>query len=140
MKETYILDNDQPTTCPKCGKRTDWTDNEDGSQDHKCLGCGYEFRGEFEPREERQLIVAGSYGELIVDGESGKVLDYEPFPYEPPEYADIVRFDVEEFRHFYFDDPDCNWADIVDIGFWTDKGDFIAPETEHRFLTLERLS
>ena len=44
------LDSDQPTTCPKCGNRTDFSDNPDGSQKHKCLNkrCGYEFRGEFD--------------------------------------------------------------------------------------------
>jgi transposase-like protein len=43
-------DNDQPTTCPKCGARTDF-DKRPGSvhvQRHGCLGCKYVFFLEFD--------------------------------------------------------------------------------------------
>ena len=38
-------DNDQPTTCSKCGGRTDFVDLSEKVQRHRCLndGCGYEF-------------------------------------------------------------------------------------------------
>lgn len=39
----YQLIGDQPMTCPKCGARTDWEMQEDGTQVHTCLGCGNEF-------------------------------------------------------------------------------------------------
>lgn len=44
----YILDNEQPPTCPKCGARTDFEENEDGTQAHTCLNCKFQFTGEFE--------------------------------------------------------------------------------------------
>jgi hypothetical protein len=52
-KNTYILDNDQPTTCPKCGARTDFyeIDNKDEPiQEHYCMqvACSYTFWGVFE--------------------------------------------------------------------------------------------
>jgi transposase-like protein len=51
--DIYILDHDQPTTCPKCGARTDFIEEEGNhptlcDQRHTCLGCGYKFIGEFE--------------------------------------------------------------------------------------------
>lgn len=42
----YTLgDNDQPTECPKCGARTEFTEihDEKETQVHLCLGCEYEF-------------------------------------------------------------------------------------------------
>jgi hypothetical protein len=52
-KQTYILDNDQPTTCPKCGTRTYFTEHLfEGKiiQTHSCSYklCKYSFIGEFE--------------------------------------------------------------------------------------------
>lgn len=51
--DVYILDDDQPTTCPKCGARTYFTEVGKASaqvQHHKCLNeqCGYVFNGVFE--------------------------------------------------------------------------------------------
>jgi rubredoxin len=36
-------DNSQPTTCPKCGGRTEFEEVADDKQQHKCLNCEYEF-------------------------------------------------------------------------------------------------
>lgn len=44
----FILDDEQPTTCPKCGARTDFKDLDGEKQEHVCLGCGFKFIGEFE--------------------------------------------------------------------------------------------
>jgi tRNA(Ile2) C34 agmatinyltransferase TiaS len=35
----YLM-HDQPTTCPHCGRRTEWTG--ESPQLHRC-GCGFEF-------------------------------------------------------------------------------------------------
>lgn len=43
-----VLDDEQPTTCPKCGSRTEFDELTEGRQHHTCLGCGYEFVGEFD--------------------------------------------------------------------------------------------
>lgn len=54
--ELYILDNEQPTGCPKCGTRTEFTEtiiNEMIVQHHHCpqLLCQYNFTGEFDKEE-----------------------------------------------------------------------------------------
>jgi hypothetical protein len=52
MKIIYAIleDDDQPTTCPLCGARTDFTELENGQQEHTCLSpqCGYSFLVEFD--------------------------------------------------------------------------------------------
>jgi len=49
----YILDNEQPTTCPKCGARVYFVEireNKELRHYNLCLNksCKYEFVGEFE--------------------------------------------------------------------------------------------
>lgn len=41
--------HDQPTTCPRCGRRTEWIGEQ--PQWHTC-DCGYQFLVEEEEREE----------------------------------------------------------------------------------------
>lgn len=40
-----FLSSDQPTTCPKCGNRTEIVNEFDASQQHKCLSevCNFQF-------------------------------------------------------------------------------------------------
>jgi len=62
----FILDNEQPTCCPKCGTRTDFEEviNRDKTfQMHHCANkeCLYEFIGEFESEE---LIAPDYYSRL----------------------------------------------------------------------------
>ncbi len=42
--EVYIY-SDQPTTCPKCGNRTDFFEQPNNQQIHVCMtvDCKYEF-------------------------------------------------------------------------------------------------
>ncbi len=40
--DAYVLDEDQPTVCPKCGSRTDFV-VVDCRQIHQCLKCSYVF-------------------------------------------------------------------------------------------------
>jgi len=52
----YLLDSEQPTTCPICGARTQFEDISHqiiSIQHHTCLNesCKYEFIGEFEAEE-----------------------------------------------------------------------------------------
>lgn len=44
--------NDQPTTCPKCGCRTEWTG--ENPQFHICI-CGFSFLVEDEPVAEEPV-------------------------------------------------------------------------------------
>jgi hypothetical protein len=43
-----ILDNDQPTTCPKCGCRTEDDHLMSNKQINHCTHCHYTFIGIFE--------------------------------------------------------------------------------------------
>lgn len=49
-----FLSSDQPTTCPKCGNRTDIINEFEVSQQHKCLSkeCEFQFILEFDNEEE----------------------------------------------------------------------------------------
>ena len=51
--DTYIADNLQPTTCPKCGSRTEFEEIAIDKQQHKCLklNCKYGFFLDFEGDE-----------------------------------------------------------------------------------------
>lgn len=55
MEELEIfLGTDQPTTCPKCGNRTEIIKESEISQQHKCFSatCNFEFVLEFENDQE----------------------------------------------------------------------------------------
>jgi hypothetical protein len=85
------------------------------------------------PREPRRFVVSGNYGELSCDPETGAVLSYAPDG--EPEYADIARVHLEEFRDWWrerygFAPPDA--CDIVDIAFWTTEGTYVVPSWDHR--------
>jgi len=47
-EEIFVLDKDNPTTCPHCGARTEFKEIEDGRQLHTCTCCQLIFVGEFE--------------------------------------------------------------------------------------------
>ncbi|RWM29424.1 hypothetical protein [Mesorhizobium sp.] len=46
-------------------------------------------------------------------------------------YDDIAKFDLAEWRAYY-PGEDLDDLDILDIGFWTVAGDYIAPEPDWR--------
>jgi hypothetical protein len=76
--------------------------------------------------------VSGSHGTLIVDSETGAVLDYNPEYVEGFEgYGNIKRIDIEEWRKAYPGEPflDC---DILDVGYWTADDVYVPPESEWR--------
>ncbi len=55
MEELEIfLSSDQPTTCPKCGNRTEIISDSETSQQHRCLSetCSFEFILEFDNENE----------------------------------------------------------------------------------------
>lgn len=82
------------------------------------------------------IMLEGTYGILRVDTETGEVMSYTPAEGETAEYADITRVDVAEYRHTFGKLPE--WADVVDIGLWTDKGKYIAPSAIYRHIHKER--
>lgn len=44
--QVFLVDNDQPTTCPTCGARTDFQEVSSWKQIHECLDCNFKFIGE----------------------------------------------------------------------------------------------
>lgn len=79
-----------------------------------------------------QHTVAGSYGTLLVDDETGMVLQYETVEGSGDAmqaYADIVRIDVLEYCEYNGGMDD---TDITLVGFWTEKGDYVTPDYTDR--------
>ncbi len=78
----------------------------------------------------QEYAIRGSYGALIVD-DSGEVIRREYEEGGEEAYGDIVRFDVEEY---------VKWMGFMEetgnefIGFWTDKGEYFAPDQSCRDL------
>ncbi len=55
MEELEVfLSSDQPTTCPKCGRRTEIVSEVENTQLHKCPSpnCSFKFILEFENEDE----------------------------------------------------------------------------------------
>ncbi|MGP1614995.1 MAG: hypothetical protein ACTS5Y_08090 [Pollutimonas bauzanensis] len=75
------------------------------------------------------LTIRGSYGSLIVNAVTGTVLGYDTEGTDNTEYADIVRFDLDEYRAWAAEHAPrvLNWdeGDIVGISFWTDTGEYV---------------
>jgi hypothetical protein len=93
----------------------------------------------------KPIIIHGSYGSLNVDPNDGTVYRYDDAPDEEREYGDIVKFDLDELRQWIKANGTPEWAgradeivapggefDIVDVGFWTDTGDYVPAEEDHR--------
>jgi hypothetical protein len=93
------------------------------------------------------ILVHGSYGTLKVDPNDGTVLRYDDAPEDDAAYKDIVKFDLEELRRWIKTHGSEEWAsrddlvvpgaefDIVDVSFWTDTGEYVPGETEHRMMS-----
>jgi hypothetical protein len=88
------------------------------------------------------IIIAGSCGKLLVHPDAGFVISYdkEDMTFDDDEscYDDIVEFDLKELRQFIAEhnltfkvEPGSYW-DILDVGFWTNTGDYVPAEAEHR--------
>ncbi|MGQ7794505.1 hypothetical protein ACUN0C_19035 [Faunimonas sp. B44] len=76
------------------------------------------------------IVVYGNYGEMLVNERNGRVIRYTPSD-EGSDYADIVRVDLKEFALAYPGETHSH-IDIVDIGFWTNTGEYCAPEPIYR--------
>lgn len=74
------------------------------------------------------ITVCGSHGKLLVDAKTGVVLESP----EQSEYANITRFDLEEWKQWYqgssvlkpeYAKRNPAEYDILDIGYWERDGD-----------------
>lgn len=85
------------------------------------------------------ITVYSSHGELAVEPITGLVIkaDSDYYDSDPNDgVRDIVRFDIEEFCIFWGCPPQD--ADILDMGFWTETGDYVPPSMDWRLeLVLE---
>jgi hypothetical protein len=73
------------------------------------------------------ITVIGSYGEVFVD-EDGNVTGGSVdgvLAEVPPEYADIIKFDL---RRYSEDGPLPTAIDILCVGYWVVGGAYSAPE------------
>lgn len=92
------------------------------------------------------ILVHGSYGTLKVDPNDGTVLRYDDAPNDEEEYGDIVKFDLPELARWIKAHGSPEWRDqeivvpgaefdIVDVSFWTDTGDYVPGEEDHRMMS-----
>lgn len=75
------------------------------------------------------MRIYGDHGTVWVDENSGHVIGYEPEGSE--EYANIVRFDLAEWRAHYGQEK-CSGGDILDFGYWLLDRTYEAPEADWR--------
>ena len=79
------------------------------------------------------MQVFGNNGTLTVDVQTGIVLWLDVSVADDAEiYSVIQRFNVQEWRGFYGDDPTDVVEDILAIGFWTLDGIYEPPEDDYR--------
>ncbi|MBT1154407.1 hypothetical protein J1C56_02255 [Aminobacter anthyllidis] len=84
----------------------------------------------------KTVCIAGSWGELTVSANTGRVISYDhqgtlPDPDGETGYSDIVRVDLDEWRKTYpREEP--QHLDVLDVGAWTSGGEYVPPEVEWR--------
>lgn len=75
--------------------------------------------------------VRGSWGNITVNADTGKVVTYTPDPPENGEYDynNISKFDIDEWRNENPDETlEGNDLDILDLGYWTNEGVYESPD------------
>lgn len=95
----------------------------------------------------QKITIFGSYGTVEIDEEGMPIRGFKGPQHDEPgipdEYADIVRYDVYEYRNWLKEkttqDPNAPElsVDCVDIGMWyiskeTKKKEYCAAEEDHR--------
>lgn len=78
------------------------------------------------------FIVNGSHGTIIASPVDGKVIDYTPVDPTRPAYADILQFDLVEWKNHYHQEIDGLNVDILDLGYWLADGSYSEPEEDFR--------
>jgi hypothetical protein len=73
--------------------------------------------------------VNSSHGTLVIDADGNVV---KGSVYDDDELKNIVRFDLEEYRKQYPDEPEPSSYDILDLGYWTDQGKYEPPDEDWR--------
>ncbi len=81
----------------------------------------------------RAFIVYGCGGELTVSASSGQVLEYDDMGYGDNEYAGIVFVNVDEWHNSH-PGTVLDRIDILDLGYWTESGEYEPPENDWRRL------
>jgi hypothetical protein len=74
--------------------------------------------------------VHSSHGDIAID-DNGYVVVAES-KYDDKELINISRFDLVEYQKAYPDEPMPDEFDILDLAYWTDKGDYIPAEEDFR--------
>ncbi|MES0134464.1 hypothetical protein NKJ88_05775 [Mesorhizobium sp. M0016] len=74
------------------------------------------------------ISVSGSWGTILANAETGAVLK------APADYSDIVKFDLDEHTKAH-GKPTAGTVDILDLGYWTNTGFYIAADEYHREMT-----
>jgi len=83
------------------------------------------------------ISVWGSYGTMTVNATDGTVIAYAPQDTEDGDYYDIVKVDLAEWKHHHKMDKIDPTLDILDVGFWTNKGYYEEAVGMHRKIMRE---
>lgn len=73
------------------------------------------------------ITVFGSYGKLIVNADTGEVTDYIPEYGSTPDYVNIARVDLAEYRQWLATQGESALPELIDIcaiGFWSTDGSY----------------
>jgi hypothetical protein len=85
-----------------------------------------------------------SWGYVIIECPTGKIIetDAADFKGERCYILDVARFDIAEWNDWYFRrygaQPDLSELDILELGYWTKKGQYI-PAEKWRYEIREQL-
>jgi len=90
---------------------------------------------EADSRAPLEASAIGTHGSITFSHTTGLITSYDKPDGEPDAegYDNIVRVDVVEWHNTYPGETlEGDTTDILDLGFWTDKGDYCHPDYEWR--------
>jgi hypothetical protein len=76
----------------------------------------------------KTATVHSSHGDITIDAQTGVVISHG----NNTEYADIARFDLEEYRAQYPDEKEVRGYDILDLGYFLKDGTYEEPDHHWR--------
>lgn len=114
------VDNDQPTTCPECGSRTEFEEihKEDAppTQQHECSGCGHNFILEFDKKDDlvKRIMEIPGISQEQAEFAAGVLMGDIPFD-DPEKCPKTARWARECYHYPDGDKPDSQLKAVDEI-------------------------
>lgn len=81
----------------------------------------------------KKVIIESSYGETIIDGDTGEIISIDP---ELQERYNINKFDVKEWEDYKIKNGHTRnieeGLDITEIGYWNKMGRYFQADSKQR--------